>query len=168
MKESYEFHPIGVIHSPLKEPSGAPIQGAYAKNIEAQVEIFEPYREGLADLDGFSHAIMLYVFDRSEGYKLKVKPYLDNELRGLFATRAPKRPNNIGLTVVRILEVSERGLKIAGVDMLDGTPLLDIKPYVALFDERDNASFGWLEKHLNAQKEGSEMPPRADGRFHEK
>lgn len=168
LKNAYEFHPIGVIYTPIKEPAGAPIQGAYATDIEAQVEIFEPYREGLSDLDGFSHAMLIYVFDRSKGYKLKVTPYLDDQLRGLFATRAPRRPNNIGVTVVRLLEVSDKGMKIAGVDMLDGTPLLDIKPYVALFDEREKTSFGWLEKHLKVQKGGRKAPPRADGRFHGK
>ncbi len=162
---SIVFHPIGVIHSPHKEPTGAPIQGAYAMNVEGRVEVYEPYREGLADLEGFSHAILLYFFNRTKGYKLRVKPYLDNELRGLFATRAPRRPNNIGLTVARVLEVTGSGMRIAGVDMLDQTPLLDIKPYVPLFDEGDKPSFGWLEKHL---KDGKRKPPEADGRFHGK
>jgi tRNA (adenine37-N6)-methyltransferase len=164
----YEFRPIGIIHSPLKEPAGAPVQGALAMDIEAQVEIFEPYREGLSDLGGFSHAMLIFFFNRSKGYKMKVIPYLDDQLRGLFATRAPRRPNNIGVTVVRLLEVGETGMRIAGVDMLDQTPLLDIKPYVPLFDEHEETSFGWLEPHLKARAAGDKTRHKADGRFHEK
>ncbi len=164
----YEFRPIGIIHSPIKDPAGAPTQGVLAMGIEAQVEIFEPYREGLSDLGGFSHAMLIFVFHRSKGYKTKVTPYLDDQLRGLFATRAPRRPNNIGVTVVRLLEVGETGMRIAGVDMLDETPLLDIKPYVPLFDEQEKSSLGWLEPHLKARMKGDKTRRKADGRFHEK
>ena len=158
---------IGTIHTPFTEPKGTPVQGAFAGDAEGEVLVDPAYAEGLADLDGFSHVVVLYAFDRSEGFSLTVTPYLDDSRRGLFSTRAPRRPNPIGTTVVRLLAVEENRLRVAGVDMLDGTPLLDLKPYVPAFDEAGEARTGWLEPHLEAVREGRATPPRADGRFHE-
>jgi tRNA-Thr(GGU) m(6)t(6)A37 methyltransferase TsaA len=141
------MRPIGAIHTPFDTQSGTPIQGALARDARGEVEVFEVFRQGLADLDGFSHAVLVYVFHRSEGFRLKVVPYLDDRERGLFATRAPRRPNPIGLTVVRLVEVDEAAgrLIVEGVDMLDGTPLLDIKPHVPAFEPNGEVRTGWLE-----------------------
>jgi tRNA-Thr(GGU) m(6)t(6)A37 methyltransferase TsaA len=108
------------------------------------VEVYDDYVEGLADLDGFSHIILLYHFHESSGYRLRVKPFLDNQKRGLFATRAPWRPNPIGLSVVRLVQVEGSKLTVEDVDILDNTPLLDIKPYVPEFDQRTKTRLGWL------------------------
>lgn len=137
--------PIGIIHSPFTTLSGMPIQPAGAAGVTGTVEVFEPYRDGLKDLDGFSHIILLYRFHRSRGYKLQVVPFLDSRPRGLFATRAPKRPNPIGLSIVRLDRIDRGILHIRNVDILDGTPLLDIKPYVPQFDAPANVRTGWLQ-----------------------
>ena len=138
------YKPIGIIHSPLKEPRDAPIQSALASDIEGTVDIFPQYIEGLADLKGFSHLILLYHFHLAKAYSLKAKPYLDTQLRGVFATKAPSRPNPIGMSIVRLIKVEGEKLSIRDVDILDGTPLLDIKPYVPAFDSRDTDKIGWL------------------------
>ena len=140
------FTPIGIIHSPFVELEGMPIQPAGAAGVTGTVEVFEAYRAGLRDLDGFSHIILLYQFHRSQGFKLHVTPFMDSEPRGLFATRAPKRPNPIGLSVVRLDRVEGHVLHIRNVDILDGTPLLDIKPYVPEFDAQVEVKTGWLDK----------------------
>ena len=141
-----ELSPIGIIHSPFCELEGMPIQPAGAAGVMGTVEVFEAYRAGLRDLDGFSHIILLYQFHCSQGYKLHVTPFMDSEPRGLFATRAPKRPNPIGLSVVRLDRIEDGVLHIQNVDILNGTPLLDIKPYVPRFDAQTNVRTGWLEK----------------------
>jgi len=156
------LHPIGVVHTPWKQPTGTPIQGAFRPDVEGEVVLTEELAPALHDLDGFSHAIVLYAFHRSEGYRTKVVPYLDDVERGLFATRAPRRPNPIGLTVVRILAVEGHRLRVAGVDMLDGTPVLDIKPYVPAMDRPDEVRIGWLERAL-----AFGPCTTADDRFHE-
>ncbi len=138
------YCPIGVIHTPFKSPSEAPIQPSAGKGIRAKVEIFPEYQEGLADLDGFSHLVLIYHLHLSKPYSLKVKPFLDDQLRGLFATRAPARPNPIGHSVVRLIGIEGNILLIEDVDMLDGTPLLDIKPYVPEFDREETVKIGWL------------------------
>jgi tRNA-Thr(GGU) m(6)t(6)A37 methyltransferase TsaA len=109
------------------------------------VEVFEEYRTGLNDLDGFSHIVLLYLFHRSQGFSLHVVPYLDTQMRGVFATRAPRRPNAIGLSVVQLDMIKDGMLQIQNVDILDGTPLLDIKPYVPEFDAQVKVRTGWLE-----------------------
>lgn len=134
--------PIGVIHSPFTEKSLTPIQPTRSQAI-GRVEVFSEFAGGMQDLEGFSHIILLYAFHCSSGYSLQVKPFLDDQLRGLFATRHPCRPNPIGLSVVRLLARRENILDIEGVDMLDGTPLLDIKPYVPDFDVRTDVKTGW-------------------------
>jgi tRNA-Thr(GGU) m(6)t(6)A37 methyltransferase TsaA len=141
-----EFTPIGIIHSPFTDPKDMPIQPAGAKGVKGTVEVFEDYRPGLQDLDEFSHIILLYCFHRSQGFKLKVIPFLDSVQRGLFATRAPKRPNPIGLSIVRLDTIKDGALYIRNIDILDSTPLLDIKPYVPEFDVQENIRIGWLDK----------------------
>jgi len=137
--------PIGIIHSPFKEPGGMPIQPAGAAGVKGTVEVFDQYRAGLKDLEGFSHIILLYHFHCSEGFDLQTVPFMDSEPRGLFATRAPRRPNPIGLSIVQLDTVEEGVLQIQNVDILDGTPLLDIKPYVPEFDTPVKVRTGWLE-----------------------
>jgi len=150
-----ELKPIGIIHTPYKKDWEAPHQ-AYKSEEVGEIEVFKEYEEGLKDIEGFSHLIILYVFHKSvkrsvkkehylNSFGLLVKPYLDDTSRGLFATRSPNRPNPIGLTIVELLERKGNVLKVKGVDMLDGTPLLDIKPYVPKFDRKDNVKIGWLE-----------------------
>ncbi len=143
--DEYIFRPIGVIHTPFQDKDNMPIQAARSQ-ATGVVEMFPEYAQGLRDVSGFSHLILLYVFNRSQGYSLLVKPFLDDQERGLFATRYPARPNPIGLSVVRLLAVRGNLLDISGVDMLDGTPLLDIKPYVPEFDAPGEVRLGWYEK----------------------
>jgi tRNA-Thr(GGU) m(6)t(6)A37 methyltransferase TsaA len=155
-----KYRPIGVVHSPFKEARGVPIQPAAGKDVEATVELFTEYAEGLRDLDGFSHIILIYHLHLSKGFALKVKPYLENQLRGVFSTRAPSRPNSIGLSVVRLDRIEGSKLYIRDVDIVDGTPLLDIKPYVPEFEERGKVRIGWLERRVKKLHRA-----RDDGRF---
>lgn len=141
-----EFKPIGRIHSPFTTLGGMPIQPTGALGVEGTVEVFPEFQAGLKDLDGFSHIILLYVFHESNKYKLNVVPYMDTEPRGLFSTRAPKRPNPIGLSVVQLDAIENGVLYIRNVDILDGTPLLDIKPFVPEFDAPQVERTGWLEQ----------------------
>ncbi len=138
--------PIGEIHTPFTEIKGMPIQPAGARGIRGTVHVYEDYVQGLEDLDGFSHILLLYYFHRVHDYRLTVTPFLDEEQHGVFATRAPKRPNPIGLSVVRLRAVDGDRLHLENVDMLDGSPLLDIKPYVPDFDQYTHVRTGWLEK----------------------
>jgi tRNA-Thr(GGU) m(6)t(6)A37 methyltransferase TsaA len=137
--------PIGIIHTPFLELEGMPIQPAGAVGVKGTIEVFEEFRAGLKDLEGFSHIILLYVFHVSKGFNLEVIPFLDNVSRGVFATRAPKRPNPIGISLVRLDAIENGILYVKDVDILDGTPLLDIKPYVPEFDNRQGVRTGWLE-----------------------
>ena len=139
-----EYRPIGFIHSPFKERRGTPIQPTRGRGVRGTVEIMPEYADGLADLDGFSHVVLIYHFHRSQGFDLRVTPFLDTQKRGLFATRAPRRPNAIGLSVVRLLAIEGNLITVQDIDMLDGTPLLDIKPYVPEFDIRAEVREGWL------------------------
>jgi len=145
-----EFEPIGIIRSPFAESEGMPIQPPGATGIKGTVEVFEKYRPGLKDLDGFSHIILIYAFHKAKGFKLKVVPFMDSKHRGLFATRAPARPNPIGLSVVKLNKINDGVLHVENIDILDGTPLLDIKPYVPEFDEQTQIRTGWLEKARKA------------------
>lgn len=141
-----EMKPIGVIHTPFTEREGMPIQPAGAAGVKGTVEVFDEFRVGLADVDGFSHIILLYHFHHSQGFSLRVVPFMDSQPRGLFATRAPKRPNPIGLSIVQLDKVQDGILYVQNVDMLDDTPLLDIKPYVPEFDAQTDVRTGWLEQ----------------------
>jgi tRNA-Thr(GGU) m(6)t(6)A37 methyltransferase TsaA len=140
----FSFNRIGTIRSPFKEPVGMPIQPAGAAGIQGTVVLEEQFREGLRDLCGFSRIILIYAFHRSKGYALDVTPFLDTVSHGVFATRAPRRPNAIGLSIVRLIAVNGCELVIEGVDVIDGTPLLDIKPYVPEFDCFPDEKSGWL------------------------
>lgn len=143
------YEPIGIIHSPFKDTNGMPIQPTASRGIAGTAVVKPHFADGLKDLDGFSHIILLYHFHCSNGPLLKVKPFLDNSVRGIFSTRAPRRPNPIGLSVVRLTSVENTTLYIEDVDILDGTPLLDIKPYVPQFDHRQVDKIGWLSEKVN-------------------
>ena len=138
------MRPIGVIHSPYTEKDQTPIQSSRSQ-APGLVEVYPEFAEGLQGLEGFSHIIILYIFHQSMGYSLRVKPFLDHQEHGLFATRYPYRPNPIGLSIVRLEGIRANILNVADIDVLDGTPLLDIKPYVPDFDVRENARTGWYE-----------------------
>ena len=145
-----EMNPIGIIHTPYKKfDDGIPIQGTLQPRGEGYVELLSLYIEGLKDLEGFSHIWLLYHFDRTETVKLRAKPYLDTVERGIFSIRSPHRPNHIGLTLVRLMSIEENILQICGVDMLSGTPLLDIKPYNPGFDACQNPEIGWMEQFFS-------------------
>ena len=143
------YNAIGIVHSPHKSIEGIPIQPIGAKGIKAEIEIFEEFQEGLKDLEGFSHIIVLYHFHKSKEFKLIVKPFLDNETHGVFATHAPNRPNSIGLSVLRLIKIVRNVIHVENVDILDETPVLDIKPYVSKFDSVEEEKNGWLEKNIN-------------------
>jgi len=138
------YRPIGLIHTPFNRPEDTPIQGCFAPESHGQVELFQEYVEGLKDVLGFSHLILLYHFHQAKGYELLTKPFLDKDKRGVFATRYFKRPNSIGLSIVKLYSVRGNSLEVGWVDMLEGTPLLDIKSYVNLFDIRENVVDGWF------------------------
>jgi tRNA (adenine37-N6)-methyltransferase len=144
MEARYVMAPIGVIHTPFSEGEEIPIQPTFSEAI-GQVEVYPEYAEGLQGIEGMSYIILLYVLHRSEGYSLRVRPFLDDQPRGLLATRHPRRPNPIGLSVVRLLGREAACLEVEGIDVLDGTPLLDIKPYVPEFDAKPDARAGWYE-----------------------
>jgi tRNA-Thr(GGU) m(6)t(6)A37 methyltransferase TsaA len=137
--------PIGVIHSPHAREKKTPIQPVYAEGIEGTVEVFPEYAEGLRDIEGFSHIYLIYHFHRAQPIRLIVKPFLEDAFHGVFATRTPYRPNPIGFSVVRLIAREDHILHIEDVDVLDGTPLLDIKPYISRFDHRENVRNGWQE-----------------------
>ena len=161
--DEIKYKAIGVIHSPFKKSRGTPIQPRAAKGIEGTVEVFPEYAEGLKDVEEFSHIILIYHFHLSKKSTLKVKPYMDNELHGVFAMRGPSRPNPVGISVVRLLRIEENMLHIQDVDIVDGTPLLDVKPYVPEFDIREVTKTGWLEKNVH------KLPTsKDDGRFERK
>jgi len=155
-----KYKPIGVIHSLFKEPKGIPIQSAGAQGIDGTVELFSEYTEGLKDVEGFSHLILIYHFHLSKESPLKVKPYMDNKVHGVFAMRGPSRPNSIGISIVRLVRVEGNILHIQDIDIVDGTPLLDIKPYVPEFDIREVEKTGWLEKNVHKLSTSKD-----DGRF---
>ena len=155
-----QYRPIGTIHSPFREPQNMPIQPVGGLGISGTVVIDPEFKEGLQDLTGFSHIILVYHFHLSQGYTMKVKPFLDDNLRGLFATRAPRRPNPIGISVVRLERIEANVLHIVNLDIVDGTPLLDIKPYVPDFTESEDVKIGWLSKKKTYAKRF-----RADDRF---
>jgi tRNA-Thr(GGU) m(6)t(6)A37 methyltransferase TsaA len=154
------YQPIGIIHSPFEGIENVPIQPTAAYGIQGTVEVFAGFSAGLKDLEGFSHIILLYHFHRVTQARLTVIPFLDQEPRGVFATRAPSRPNPIGLSIVRLLSIEGSVLHIGNVDIVDGTPLLDIKPYVPDFDHHEEERTGWLAMAREQVKE-----KRSDDRF---
>ncbi|MHA1576340.1 MAG: tRNA (N6-threonylcarbamoyladenosine(37)-N6)-methyltransferase TrmO [Candidatus Thorarchaeota archaeon] len=151
---------IGEIRSQFIDSKGTPIQPAYS-TANGEVILNDEYVEGLTSLNGFTHMILLYWCHKAKDFDLLVTPYLDDRKHGIFSIRAPSRPNPIGLSVVRILEIRNNRILFEGVDILDGTPLLDIKPYVPEFDARPEASSGWLTERFSAEEQKI-----ADRRFH--
>ncbi len=147
-----ELKPIGIIHTPFEQSEGTPIQPAVAEGAEGTVEIDPAYTEGLDDLGRFERIWLVYRFDRIVTVRMKVVPFRDTVERGVFATRAPCRPNRIGISPVRLLSIEGNRLHVADVDILDGTPLLDIKPYSAKFDAFPESRSGWLEKGTDRKK----------------
>lgn len=141
-----ELKSLGVIHTAYTKVSEMPIQPLAAKEA-AFIELNPEYVDGLKDLEGFSHITLLYHFHKVEGYELQVTPFMDTEEHGIFATRSPKRPNGIGISTVELLGIKGNIINIGQADMLDGTPLLDIKPFFPRYDNRENVSIGWLEKN---------------------
>ena len=154
------YTPIGIIRTPFKTPEKTPIQPQGAVGVDATVEVFSEYVDGLADLQGFSHIILIYHFHLAKPFSLQVQPFLDDKPHGLFTTRAPSRPNPIGISVVELVRIDKELLHIRDIDVVDKTPLLDIKPYVPDFDARAVTKIGWLEKKTKNIKKTI-----ADGRF---
>ena len=142
------YRPIGIIHSPFKKPQGTPIQPSAGKGIKGTIEIYPEYIKGLKDLEGFSHIILLFHLHLVKKATLQAKPFMDNELHGIFSIRGPSRPNPIGLSIVKLEKIVNNILYIEDLDIIDTTPLLDIKPYVSNFDDRKNIKIGWLEDNI--------------------
>jgi len=157
--EPIVLRPIGIIHTAFREAAGTPIQPRFAGGSKGRVEVFRPYAPALKDLDGFERVWLLYWLHAAGAPKLLVRPYMDTTERGLFATRAPSRFNPIGLSPVRLLGMKGNILHIEDVDILDGTPLLDIKPYCPKFDCFEAARSGWLDRCNETRR-------TADDRFH--
>ena len=147
--KSIAFHPIGVIHSPHKVMSKTPIQPVFCSNIKGTVVLDAEYADGLKDLQGFSHIYLFYYFHQSQKTCLHFKPYLSDQEHGIFATRAPHRPNKLGMSLVRLDRIEDNILYVRDIDILDGTPLLDIKPYIQRFDSREDAKSGWQDAVLH-------------------
>jgi tRNA-Thr(GGU) m(6)t(6)A37 methyltransferase TsaA len=158
MVESFTFRPIGVIRSPFRGHAGTPIQPSFAEGAEGVIEVEPSCAPALADLAGFERIWVLYLFDRARPFEPLVVPYRDDRPRGLFATRAPNRPNPIGISALRLLAVEGNAMKVADVDVLDGTPVLDLKPYVPAFDAFPGSRAGWLDEERTRRR-------RADRRF---
>jgi tRNA-Thr(GGU) m(6)t(6)A37 methyltransferase TsaA len=155
-----EFRPIGIIHSPYQKLTAMPIQPTSKKAKPATVEVFPMFAKGLKDLDGFSHVYLIYFLHKSGKQRLLVRPFLDTHLRGVFATRAPVRPNPIGLSLVRVTKFHGNTFEVAALDALDGTPLLDIKPYIPDFENPRRVRLGWL-----ASRRAAVASRRSDSRF---
>lgn len=154
------FEPIGIIYTPFNSKEGMPIQVNGASGIKGQIIMKDEFIPGLKDLEGFSHIILIYQFHKSEGFELQTTPFLDDKKRGVFATRAPKRPNSIGISVVRLLRIEKNIIYIENVDILNETPLIDIKPYISDFDIHETEKNGWIE---NKTKQLNEI--KSDNRF---
>jgi len=160
MSDYIVYQSIGTIHSPLKTVEGMPIQPCGAAGVQGSIEVDETYLAGLRGLSGFSHAILVYHLHLVTGYALEVVPFLDTRRHGVFATRAPKRPNPIGISVVKILRIRGTSMFVDHLDIVDGTPLLDIKPYVSTFDAVEDEKIGWYEDRI-----GMAGTVRSDVRF---
>ncbi len=154
------YTPIGIIHSPFTQLSEMPIQPTSESSTVGHLEIYPEFAKGLKDLDGFSHIYLLYHLHKAAPAKLQLKPFLDNESHGVFSTRAPRRPNPIGLSVVKIIDIKENFIFVKNIDVLNGTPLLDIKPYIPEFEDANEIRVGWLEK-----SRGKVRQKKSDARF---
>jgi tRNA-Thr(GGU) m(6)t(6)A37 methyltransferase TsaA len=155
-----QIEPIGIIHTPFTTLEAMPIQPAGARETIGTVVVESTYREGLADLEGFSHVYLLYFFHEARRTALTVVPFMDSHPRGVFATRSPLRPNHIGLSIVEIAAIAGNIITVRGIDVLDGTPLLDIKPYIAAFDGVGASHSGWMKASAAEVAE-----KRSDDRF---
>jgi tRNA-Thr(GGU) m(6)t(6)A37 methyltransferase TsaA len=160
--DKIEFNPIGIIYSPFKDLEGIPIQPVGAEDIKGEIHLNIDLKHGLKDLNNFSHIILIYYLHKSNGFSLEVKPFLDNKTHGIFATRAPKRPNQIGLSTVKLDSIEDNIIYISNIDILNGTPLLDIKPYVPQLDgiKNNTLKIGWFE-----EKHGDAKNKLSDNRF---
>ena len=163
VNKMFEIKQIGIIRTPYTELTNMPIQPNGAKGITSEIHINKKYIEGLTDLIGFSHIFLLYILDKATIEKTKVVPFMDTVERGIFATRSPLRPNHIGLSVVKIVSITGNKVVVSGADMLDGTPLIDIKPYIKNVDSIDDAVSGWIK--LTKTQIGNK---RSDNRFIDK
>jgi tRNA-Thr(GGU) m(6)t(6)A37 methyltransferase TsaA len=158
--ENIIYKPIGIIYTPYQRIQDMPIQPSGASQVRGKLVINPKYSAGLTDLDGFSHVYLIYHFHQVTDYEMVVTPFLDKNPHGVFATRAPKRPNPIGLSIVKLVSIEENVLILDNVDMLDGTPILDIKPYVPAFDQQNQVRVGWL-----AGRDDDVKAERSDERF---
>jgi tRNA-Thr(GGU) m(6)t(6)A37 methyltransferase TsaA len=161
--KNINYKPIGIIHSPFKKPEGTPIQPTSAKGIKGTIKLFPEYKKGLQDIEGFSHIILIYHFHLSKKTSLKAKPFMDGKTHGIFAIRGTSRPNPIGISIVRLLKVKDNILHVENLDIVDGTPLLDIKPYVPEFDKAEVTKIGWLKGNIDKLSKTTD-----DGRFTKK
>lgn len=141
------LNPIGVIHTPYTNIKNMPIQPVAAEGVKGHIELLPEYVPGLKDLDGFSHITLLYHFHKIKEFELVVTPFMDTEKHGIFSCKAPKRPNAIGVSTVKLIGIKKNIIHIEQVDMLDGTPLIDIKPFYPRYDHRQKVTLGWLEKN---------------------
>jgi len=147
----FKLKSIGIVHSPFKKKEDIDSK-KYADSggfdsVHGELELFKEFEEGLKDIEGFSHLVVLFAFHESEGYRLHTKPLLDDSLRGVFSTRSPNRPNPIGMTVVKVIERKGNSLKVSGIDMIEGTPILDVKPYTTR-DQKSSIKLGWLDRKM--------------------
>jgi tRNA (adenine37-N6)-methyltransferase len=156
----HQIKPIGVIHTPFHQIQDMPIQPRGARGTQGQVRVDDTYRHGLKDLEGFSHIYLLYSFHKTVRTELEVIPFMDTQPRGVFSTRSPLRPNHIGLSIVRLKKIEGSTVFVLDIDVLDGTPLLDIKPYMEKFDAVENSTSGWMQANEKAV-----MEKRSDDRF---
>lgn len=157
---NFSITPIGYLETPFETVNNMPIQPSVIASSQGKAVLYDEFATGLKDLDGFSHIILLFLLHKIEGYQLEVVPFMDDVPHGVFATRSPKRPNRIGMSIVTLERIEGNIIHFKGVDMLNGSPLLDIKPYYSYFDNRQNVRNGWLE--------GRVLPPerlKSDNRF---
>jgi len=147
----FKLKSIGIVHSPFKKREDVDSKkfadaGGF-DSVQGELELFNEFEDGLKDIEGFSHLVVLFAFHESEEYRLHTKPLLEDTLRGVFSTRSPNRPNPIGMTVVKVIERNENSIKVSGIDMIEGTPILDIKPYTSR-DQKSPIKLGWLERKM--------------------
>jgi len=151
MIKKIEYHPIGIIHTPFTTPEDAPNQPTAGVGIDGTVELLPEFEDGLCELSRFSHIYLIYHLHLVTDCSLKVRPHSSTKLRGVFATRSPKRPNSIGISVVRLRKIEGIILNITDLDMVDGTPLIDVKPYIPFLAKRHGANMGWLTDRLDEE-----------------
>jgi len=149
MESKIIYNAIGTIHTNYHDIEGTPIQPSSAQGSKGEIEVFKDFEDGLKDLECFSHIILIYHLHLSKGFSLEVIPFLDTVKRGLFSTRAPRRPNPIGISVVKLIKIKNNILEIENIDVIDGTPLLDIKPFVSEMDGITDYKIGWLSEHTS-------------------